>query len=492
MRSVRHRTLTALASAVALAVVPLSALARIGDTVGDRVVGQPDASSNAPNATGVDASGLDRPYGAAFDAAGNLFVADEGNSRVLGYRSPLTTDLVADIVIGQPDFNSTVYNNGGISASTLSYPTGVAVSAAGDLYVADHGNSRVLEYDRPFATDTVADFVIGQPDFTTYDGNEENISAETLFSAPDLAVAPNGDLWVADGGHNRVLKYDDPVATRDAVADLVIGQPSFTTSSGYGNVFDARTLSFPTSVALDSRGNLWVTDINGNRALEYDDPSRSDAVADRVLGQPSFTSSAKNYTGSVDANGLFFPERIRLDANDNVYVADTRNNRVLMYTAPLATRDRVADRVFGQPDFATALDNAGGVSARSLYTPTGLAFDAAGDLAVVDFRNNRVVLIQAPTPIVSSLAVKVAAATGKAKLVVSGLGFESGRAVVEVNGVELETTRYKDVVGDGTAGRLVALDAAFDAVVPRGTPVEIVVVNTETGGRSAPFRFTRQ
>ena len=84
------------------------------------------------------------------DASGNLYVADEGNSRVLEYNTPLSTDTTADLVFGQGgSFTSAVINSGGVSASSLYYPTGVAVDAGGNLYVADYGNHRVLEYDKP-------------------------------------------------------------------------------------------------------------------------------------------------------------------------------------------------------------------------------------------------------------------------------------------------------------------------------------------------------
>jgi sugar lactone lactonase YvrE len=481
----------ALASMLVIATNPLVASAIVGDTAGDYVVGQPDATSSTPNVSGRNASGLSAPAAAAFDASGNLFVVDTGNHRVLGYRSPRTTDLVADIVIGQPDFNSGTYNNGGTSATSLASPYGLTVSKDGDLYVADYSNGRILEYDRPFATDTVADFVIGQPDFTTEATNEDNVSASTLFTPIDVDLDADGDLWVVDYGHNRVLKYDNPAETRDAVADLVLGQPSFDTALRDNAVVDAKSFHNPVALAIDSQQNVWVVDFVDSRVLEFDDPKRSDAVADRVLGQPSFGSRAPNYTGSVDAEGLDHPQGIGIDANDNVYVGDSFNNRVLLYTAPMATLDRIADRVIGQPDFASESPDNGGTTARTLDLPLNLAVDAAGNLAVCDYNNNRVVLVDAPTPVVTSVQVKVSRATGRAKLVVRGFGMVSGRAVVEVNGTPLSTTRYKDVVAAADSRRLVALDENFDAIVPRGVPVEITVVNAQTGGRSAPIPFTR-
>jgi hypothetical protein len=91
------------------------------------------------------------------DGAGNLYVADVGNSRVLEYDSPLTTDTVADRVFGQAgSFTTGDCNKGGVvSASTLCEGGWVSADIAGNLYVSDRANSRVVEYDAPVASPAV-------------------------------------------------------------------------------------------------------------------------------------------------------------------------------------------------------------------------------------------------------------------------------------------------------------------------------------------------
>ena len=87
------------------------------------------------------------------DAAGNLYVADDSNNRVLEYNTPLTTDTTAERVFGTcGSFTSSAC--AGLSANSLDEPKGVAVDASGNLYVADIGNSRVLQYDQPLVTPT--------------------------------------------------------------------------------------------------------------------------------------------------------------------------------------------------------------------------------------------------------------------------------------------------------------------------------------------------
>jgi hypothetical protein len=486
-----HRTL-ALALLLGSFAPPLSASAAVGDVEGDRILGQPNASSNLPDVTGLNASGLDNPESLAFDGAGNLWVVDIDNNRVLGYRSPMTTDRIADIVIGQPDFNSDTVNNGGISATSLSYPYDVAVSATGDLWVVDTGNSRVLKYTRPFETDTIADFVIGQPDF---ESNVENyngvVDAAGLDDPTDVALDSAGNVWVVDYDNNRVLGYDNPTTTMDRLADRVLGQPNFNTYVANNGGISAKSFDSPFAVEVDRLDNLWVVDYRNNRVLEFDKPGTLDAIADRVLGQPNFMSSTVNYTGQVDAAGLNNPGGVCVDANGNVYVGDAYNHRVLVYTSPIATGDRIADRVIGQPDFNSGIENNGGVSAKSFWIPIGVDVDPSGNLAVADYANNRVVLLQAPTPVVSSIQVKLAAATRQGKLIVRGFGMKAASAIVEVDGVPLTTTKYKEVAADGSARRVIASDPNFDTLVPRGVQVRITIVNPETGSRSAPIPFTR-
>jgi uncharacterized repeat protein (TIGR01451 family) len=172
------------------------------------------------NLGGTSASSLCEPYGAALDAAGNLYVTDTSNSRVLEYNTPLTTDTVADRVFGQPNFTSAAgCNLGGISASSLCDTEAVAVDAAGNLYVADVGNNRVLEYNIPLTTDTVADRVFGQAgSFTSGSCNLSNMqfggppSAASLCYSRGVAVDAAGNLYVADGDNSRVLEYDSSQA----------------------------------------------------------------------------------------------------------------------------------------------------------------------------------------------------------------------------------------------------------------------------------------
>ncbi len=489
MRSVTTCRALIFASIIGVAASPISAFAAIGDKFVDRIVGQANGTTNLPNSGGLNASALNKPTATAFDAAGNMYIADFGNHRVLGYRSPYTTDLVADVVIGHPDFNSDIENSGGVSASSLGNPREVTVDSNGNLWVADVNNHRVLEYDRPFETDSVADFVLGQESFTSTDHIPDRADASSLYYPTDIAVDKNGNVWVGDSGNYRVLGYNQPLATRDRIADRVVGQANFTDHTYERTALDKQF--YPAGIALDTHGNLWVVDSPWNRVLEFEDPSRFDATADRLIGQPSYDGFQANYSGSTDASGLNQPSGIFVDVNGNVYVSDSGNNRVLMYVSPEATNDRVADQVYGQPDLTSFLANNGGVSAQTANYPFDVGVDPNGNVAYTDYFNSRVALVDSPTPLVTSVQVKVARATGKPKLIVRVVGVNPNNSILEVNGTPLATTKFKSVAADGNARRLIGTDAELDIRIPRGTPVLVTVFDQSTGSRSAPIPFTR-
>jgi hypothetical protein len=252
------------------------------DTIADKVFGQNGSFTSQlgslTTSTGcsnpVNADSLCSPAGVALDAAGNLYVADSFNSRVLEYNTPLTTDTTADKVFGQSgSFTTQTCNNGGVSANSLCVPGGVAVDAAGNLYIDDVNNSRVLEYNTPLTTDTTADKVFGQGgNFTSQNGCSNPVSADSLCSPFGVALDATGNLYVADSFNSRVLEYNTPLTT-DTTADKVFGQSgSFTTQTCNNGGVSANSLCIPGSVAVDAAGNLYISDDNNNRVLEYDAP----------------------------------------------------------------------------------------------------------------------------------------------------------------------------------------------------------------------------
>jgi sugar lactone lactonase YvrE len=298
---------------------------------------------------------------------------------VVGAQPASAQSTTADVVYGQlGSFTSNTYNNGGISANSLYIPEGIALDSSGNLYLADAANHRVLFYP---SGSTTATRVYGQlGSFTTNIPDNGGTSANSLNSPGGLALDSSGNLYVADSGNSRVLFYPSGSTT----ATRVYGQlGSFTTSTQNNGGISANSLDLPNGVALDSSGNLYVTDDN-NRVLFYPPGS---TTATQVYGQlGSFNTNTAN-NGGISANSLYLPTEVSLDSSGNLYVADTNNNRVLFYPSGSTT----AARVYGQSgSFTTGTANNGGISANSLDRPFGGALDSGGNLYVADYGNNRV------------------------------------------------------------------------------------------------------
>jgi sugar lactone lactonase YvrE len=352
---------------------------------------------------------LSGPAGLAFDSANDLYVADQNNNRVLEYEAPVMTAMGAQHVFGQlGSFTTKGSNEGGLSAQSLALPEGLALDGAGDLYVADFHNNRVLKYITPLSITAVhgsgnatADLVFGQAG-SFIQGVCRYNTAGSLCEPAGVGVDSAGNVFIS-GFPSRVLEYNLPIGA-NPVASAVFGQAgAFTTggcnNSGVDNPPSSATLCTPIGVLPDAAGDLFVSDSGNNRVLEFKPPFGIAPAAKLVLGQPDYSTIAAN---GVDDSGLDMPVGVAIDRSsipNHLYIADTKNNRVLGYAKAASFENGASpDLVIGQPDFYSGLCNQGGssVNERTLCTPYGVAVDAAGDLFVADYGNHRVVGFLAP------------------------------------------------------------------------------------------------
>ena len=386
-------------------------------------------TSNAPNL--VEGRELFNPSGIAFDGSGHVYIADTGNNRVLGFKnaSNVSQGNFADLVIGQADLFSTFALGPGTSLSTgLNSPTGLAVDASGNLYVADSGNNRILRYKTPFTQtpgNLPVDLVIGQK--TSSSGNSPNqglgaaVSTTTLNLSSvnlvtGLAIDKNGTLWVSDVGSNRVLGFPSSSLTANTSlppASVVLGQNGFTTATLPANITQT-SLSFlydPSGLAVDGQGNLFVADEVG-RVIEFLAPLSSGENGSKVLGVlPSSTTGVPSYPtssslGSINANGGISgsPQGVFIlngSQGVSVLVADTPQNRVVRYdtfsgnwTPGSNANSPVESGFIGQQSFGGGQANQGqnNPSNATLYLPIAGAINPSNqEMWVVDQGNNRVV-----------------------------------------------------------------------------------------------------
>jgi sugar lactone lactonase YvrE len=307
--------------------------------------------------TGLTPETFNEPVNAAQDAFGNIYVSDLNQNRVLQFRPPfpVPNDENASLVIGQPDFITGAPND---TQNGLTEPGGLAFDHFGNLWVVDFGNNRILEYAPPFTTHMNATLVLGQATFTS---NAAATTNSGLTSPHLIAVDASGDLWVTDSGNNRLLEFKPPFANGMA-ASVVIGQADFVSG---GAATTATGLSFPTGIAFDSSGNLWIGDTDNNRVLQFKPPFASGMSASLVLGEADFTTS----TAATTQSGFSGPFGIAFDSSGNLWVADSGNNRTLEFTPPFSTNQN-ASLVLGQADFTS---NAGVTSATGQHQPLAVS-----------------------------------------------------------------------------------------------------------------------
>ncbi len=336
------------------------------------VLGQADFTSNAFPA--IAANTFDFPISAAVDSSDNLYVADFDNCRVLQFKPPFTNNMSASVVIGEPDF---VTKTCGISASTLRLAAALTFDGDGDLWVAEYGSSRIVEFVPPFSNGMSASLVIGQTSLTSTAGCEQGLgapTASTLCYLWGITFDASGNLWVADSYNHRVLEYMQPFSNGMA-ASLELGQPSgataFTTGTPNNGGISATSLGNPTQPSFDGDGDLWVTDLGNNRVLEYTPPFSNGMAATLELGQPSGATAFTTGTASTSQSGLDYPYSISFDTQGNIQVVDSANSRVMIFDPPFSNGMN-ATTVIGQADFTTGTYNQGGsVGANTLYEPYG-------------------------------------------------------------------------------------------------------------------------
>ena len=306
------------------------------------------------------------PSATAFDAAGNLYFAETGNHVVRKVTSAgIITTVAGNGVQG-------FAGDGGLATSAeLDSPAGLALDAAGDLYIADSHNQRVREVNA--ATGITA--TIAGTGAAGFSGDGGMATAARLDLPTALALDTAGNLYVADTNNHRVRRIAAATGAITTVAGN--GVEAFTGDNGPAT---SASIDSPNGLALDAAGNLYIADTHNGRVREV---SAASGLISTVAGAGVVAGNVQSFGGdggAATAAGLALPRGLTMDAAGNLYFADSANHRIRRIS-PSGTITTVAGQ--GTENFAG--DGAPAVSA-SLDSPRSVAVSPA---ILLDARRQR-------------------------------------------------------------------------------------------------------
>ncbi len=480
-------------------------------TAPDVVLGQPDFSTRTQNYGGLSGKTMALPKSVASDGQ-RLLVGDDNNHRVLIWNSiPTTSSAAADQVWGQPNFTTRAASTNPPTAAQTESAQLFSTSGSG-LALSDLGLRRVLYFKSiPNSATVTPDFVFGPPDFITKLG--------ATFAPIGVPWTDGSRLYVADAQTDRVLRFNFPASlmsgvplasataygTRCAatgpISDGCFNNPTGVTSTSVDcnndtclwivDSSNSRVVRFPTLGGTsrlvlgqaDSTKNaaamppnlatmnqpegisvagtrMAVADTGNNRVLLWNDlPKTTGQAADVVIGQPDGMTSVANAPDEISGQRMNSVSAVTGDAN-HLIVADTSFHRVLIWNHIPLNRGTAPDVVLGQKDLVSSLPNGGSSSA----TKTGLSSPSCvhledGHLVVADQGNHRVLIWnQIPTE-----------NNSPADLVIGQLDFATTRAVTPVSASTLNRPGWAVLHG----GRLFVADSMNNRVLLYNNPYQM-------------------
>jgi sugar lactone lactonase YvrE len=307
------------------------------------------------------------PDDVAVDAAGNLYVADYGNNLIRKITPAGVVSTVAgNGTIGAVDATGTLASFNG--------PSGIAVDAVGNIYVADSGNNLIRKITSVGVVTTLAGIRVTADTSNT-------VTTESIFLGPSgVAVDASGNVYVANSGYNTIN-----VVSPAGVVSTLAGNGNSGADDGVGA---NATFNNPTGVAVDGLGNVYVADFLNSIIRKVTPAGAVTTIAGRV-------DSVGSGNGTGTAASFYFPNSLAVDESGNVFVTDDVNNLIRKITPSGAVTTVAGSGVAG---------SANGIgTAASFDDPSGIAVDATGNLYVADADNNLIRKIN-PTGLVTNVA----------------------------------------------------------------------------------------
>ncbi len=323
------------------------------------------AASSTGDGGAASSATLNSPEKLALDSSDNIYIGETNGNRV---RKIDTAGIISTIA----GLGPTAVGDGGAAASaSLNLPSGAAADAAGNIYIADATNNRIRKIDA--STGNISTIAGTGTAGNTGDGAAA--TSATLSSPYGVALDSDGNVYIADTGNNRVRKVT--VSSGNIAALAGTGTAGFT---GDGAAATSATLRSPRGVAVDSSGDVYIADSQNERIRKV---TISTGNIETIAGTGTAGSSGDG--GLATAAQINFPHDLTLDASGNVYICDTFNGLIRKIDVSTGNISTVAGTN------TTGFSGDGGLAtAAELNFPRGLTLDAAGNLYIADYSNNRI------------------------------------------------------------------------------------------------------
>lgn len=446
-------------------------------------------------ATQATAACLGGPVGVAVNKTGNLFIADSGYCVI----RKVTPAGAISTVAGT--WESRGYSGDGNAATRAELkPSGIAVDAAGNLYIAERYNGRIRKLTSDGKINTVAGggsigitYVGGFPTITYGDGGP---ATQAYLSGPvGVAVDAAGNLLIADAGNYNVRK----VATNGTISTVAGNGKMYNPSGGNGDGGPATSAYvIPSAVAVDAAGNLYIAEdkIFGNHDV------RKVSVSGTISTYAG--SASRSYSGDggpATSAGMNSPEGVAVDSAGNVYIADTGDNRVRVVSTGGTITTIAGDGSVGY------IGDGGPATSAEFYQPWALAMDSGGHIYVAD-AYNYVVRMLTPTastvpPAISAGGIISAYAFGGSTAVAPGSWIEIYGTNLAADGRSWTGTDFSGNTAptslDGTSVTVGGQPAYIDYISPGQVNAQVPsgigagsqpVVVTASGVASPPLSIT--
>jgi trimeric autotransporter adhesin len=305
---------------------------------------------------------LNNPFAVAADRWGNVYIADTLNNVIREVDSSGMTSTVAGN--GRAKYTG---DRGPATSASLNHPGGIAVDTAGNLYISDEGNFVVRKVNANRVITTVAG-----NGTSGYSGDGGPATKAQIAGALGIAVDPAGDIYIADTGNCVIRKVDTKGKISTVAGDGVAAY------GGDGGPATLASLRYPTDVAVDSAGDLYIADYFNGYVRMMDRYH----IISTVAGNGVQAYSGDNVPAKLAS--LHGPVRVALDSGGNLYIETNGDGRIRQVNAK-----HMLNTVAGNGAYGDSGDGGPATSA-SLKAPYGMAIDGKDNLYIADTGNNRI------------------------------------------------------------------------------------------------------